>query len=200
MITFTGIHVTQEYGTPNLRDIAVQSMRIARFCGSGGLWLPIGIHVLVVADILAADPETAHLEHHGLLHDSPEVCVNDVPRPMKTNAARKLEDKVLARIYREQGLKLPTAREQALVKAADIRAVNVEGVMECGPRGFGDIQQNIDRADCLAAFFMRRYLDQFKPEDAINPNGRWPLELESRLRVAVTQVHNRAKVRKIKGF
>ena len=146
--------------------------------------MPVGIHLLVVADLLP--PE---LEHHGLLHDAPEVCVNDVPRPMKTDAAREVEDAVQARIYRLLGLPLPTARELRTIKTADIRAVNAEGVMECGPRGFGHIQSSIDIKDYESARAMRRYLNNFNPLDAINPDGRWPLELERRLRKAVTRAH-----------
>jgi 5'-deoxynucleotidase YfbR-like HD superfamily hydrolase len=44
------------------------------------------------------------MEVYGLLHDAAEVCVADVPRPMKTAEARALEDRVQLRIYTAQGV------------------------------------------------------------------------------------------------
>jgi hypothetical protein len=117
MITYTGVHVTKEYGVPTLRDIAVQSMRMPRFCGSGQLWWPIGMHLLHTADLLP--PE---LEVDGLLHDAAETCVNDIPRPMKTKAQRAVEHRILRRIYRNLGLPFPSKEVEALVHDADISA------------------------------------------------------------------------------
>ncbi|WP_321471038.1 hypothetical protein [uncultured Paludibaculum sp.] len=179
MITFCGTHVTKEFGAPNLRDIAVQSMRLVRFCGSAGKWFPIGMHLLLTADLLP--PE---LEHHGLLHDAPEVVVNDTPRPMKTKAQRALEHRVQKRIYHSLGLRMPTPEEEALIHAADIRAVNVEGVLDYGPRGFEDLQPGLT-ADPVAMKKIQDYLSCFNPLDALNPDGYWPLRLERRLRKAI---------------
>jgi hypothetical protein len=142
------------------------------------------MHLLVVADLVP--PE---LEHHALLHDAAEVCVSDVPRPMKTDAAREVEDGVLARIYQAQGLTLPTDEEKRLIKVADIRSVNMEGISIAGPRGFKDIQIGIDHADETAWKVLRNYLDAFRPEDAVKADGHWPQRLEARLRRSIAAVH-----------
>lgn len=188
MITFTGVHCTREFGAPTLRDIAVQSMRIPRFAGSTGVFYPVGMHLLLVADLLPA-----HLEHHGLLHDAAEVCVSDIPRPMKTRSQRAVEHRVLRRIYASLGLRYPTQEEEALVKTADMRAVNAEGVRwESGPRGFADLQPAIDHQDREATEILSAYLKGWDPACAINADGYWPILLERRLRKAINRVHKKS--------
>jgi hypothetical protein len=143
---------------------------------------------------LVADLLPLELEHHGLLHDAAEVCVNDVPRPMKTKGQRAVEHRVLRRIYHALGLSLPTPEQDALIHVADMRAVNVEGVSIAGPRGFAETQPGIE-PDPVAAKLLDAYLTSWNPLDAINPDGHWPHVLEHRLRIAVTRVHNSASYR-----
>lgn len=180
MLTYSGSHITKEYGAPSLRDIAVQTMRLPRFCGASELFYPVGMHLLLVAALVP--PE---LEHHALLHDAPEACVNDVPRPMKTPQAKQLEHAVLVRIYDSLGLALPTHQEDEAIHAADIRAVNVEGRNNTGPRGFAETQPNIDYEDKEAEAAFTDLMLTYNPVDAINPNGHWPLLLERKLRRAI---------------
>jgi len=183
MITFTGTHVTREFGAPSVYDLAVQLMRLCRFGGGCQLWWPVGMHSLVVADLL---PE--ELEHHGLLHDAAESAVGDVCRPFKTDAARKLERAVMERIYVHLGVPLPTQGEEELIHRADMQAVNAEGATECSPRGYVYVQPNyqVDEAALLAT---KRYLETYSPIDAITPDGRWPKLFERRLQSAITRVH-----------
>jgi hypothetical protein len=189
MNTYGGCHVTREFGAPSIRDIAVQSMRLCRFAGASGVFYPVGVHLLLVADLLPLE-----LEHHGLLHDAAEVCVNDVPRPMKTKGQRAVEHRVLRRIYHALGLSLPTPEQDALIHAADIRAVNVEGVSIAGSRGFAETQPGITE-DKDAMVRLCNYLANWNPLEAITPEGKWPTLLERRLRIAVTRVHNSASYR-----
>jgi hypothetical protein len=184
MLTFTGIHVTKEFGAPSLRDIAVGTMRIFRFCGAGAKCYPVGLHLMLVADLL---PD--HLKHHGLLHDAPECVVNDVPRPMKTAEAKALEAIILRRIYNSIGLALPTKKEAVLIHEADMRAVNVEGRNGYGPRGYEETQPGIDWDDFEASILFHEYQETFDPGQALNPDSFWPLELEKRLRRAIAAVH-----------
>jgi hypothetical protein len=189
MISYGGIHITREFGAPSIRDIAVQSMRLPRFAGSTGIFWPVGMHLLLVADLL---PE--ELAHHGLLHDAAEVVVNDTPRPMKTKAQRAVEHRILRRIYHTLGVPLPTPEQDALIHIADMRAVNVEGVRETGPRGFLETQPGII-ADPEAAALLEEYVCDWNPLDAINPDGHWPHVLERRLRISVTRVHDSVRYR-----
>lgn len=187
MLTYTGVHITREFGAPTLRDIAVQSMRLARFAGGTQVFWPVGMHLLLVADLLP--PE---LEHHGLLHDSAETVVNDTPRPMKTQAQRAVEHRVLRRIYHSLGLPMPTPEEAELIHRADIRAVNVEGVREAGPRGFRETQPGI-QPDPDATAKLDEYLKGWNPLDAISADGYWPRLLERRLRESITRFRKNLK-------
>lgn len=170
-----------------MRDIAVQAMRLCRYAGGCKIFWPVGMHLLVVADLLPGE-----LEHHALLHDAAECVVSDVPRPMKTKPQRALEHRVLRRIYQSLGLRLPTPDEEKLIHAADIRAVNAEGPMESGPRGFAETQPGIDWKDVEAQKITARYLAGFNPLECINADGYWVRALERRMRKAITRVHSSA--------
>ena len=181
MITWGGTHVTREFGAPSVQDIAVQLMRLCRFGGGCRLWWPVGMHSLVVADILPRE-----LEHHGLLHDAAEIAVGDVCRPFKTDAARAVENDVTRRIYAHLGLRMPTKREAGLIHQADVQAVNAEGATPCSPRGYAEVQPNFS-VDGAALMATKRYLNTYEPADAINPYGCWPMLFERRLRAAITR-------------
>ena len=184
MLTFTGIHITKEFGAPSIRDIAVQGMRIVRFSGGGKIFWPIGMHMLLVADLL---PEQLHV--HGLLHAAAEIAVADVPRPMKTNEASELEDTVLNRIYASLGAPAPSAAVKAAVKKADFRAALAEGVLGCCARGFPQTQTGFHR-DRDAEHLLRKYLAQFNPMDALDADGRWSLLYERRLRIVLRRARD----------
>jgi hypothetical protein len=181
MITFTGTHVSLEFGAPSVQDIAVQLMRLCRFGGGCRLFWPVGMHSLVVADILPRE-----MEHHGLLHDAAEIAVGEVCRPFKTDAARAVEESITRRIYAHLGLKMPTRREAELIHRADVRAVNAEGATECGPRGYAEIQANYS-VDSSALSAIKNYLKVYEPAEAINPRGPWVDLFERRLRASITR-------------
>ena len=190
MISFTGSHVTKEFGALNIRDMAVQLMRLDRFGGAGKHFWSVGMHSLLVADLLPK-----HLKHHGLLHDGPEGAVGEVPRPMKTDAARYVERCVLERTYTHLGLELPTHEEHKLVKAADNIACNVEG-MYVGPRGFVDTQTE-SSIDPFAEKILLMYLNNITgniESQMLNCDGFWPLEFERRLRQAIRDLRGGVSV------
>jgi hypothetical protein len=194
MICYSGNHVTRDFGVPTVRDIAIQSMRIYRFCGGGKRPWPVGMHLLLVASLVPGP-----FEHHALLHDSAEVVTGDIPRPMKTASAKVLEHRILERIYGSLGLKLPSAKVAQLVKRADIRAVNVEGTKGYGPRGFEDTQPAIGPYDHEASLKFHDLVEQFDPADALDSNGFWVNELESRIRKSLRRVRHAAAVREYTG-
>lgn len=176
--------MVREFGAPSIHDLAVQLMRLCRFGGAGQLFWPVGMHSLLVADLLPRE-----LEVYGLLHDAAEAAVADVCRPFKTDAAREVEAMVQARVYSHLGVPAPNGEQAELVHRADMRAVNVEGASVCGPRGYRLVQPNF-RLDQEAAEVLDRYLERFRPEDAIRPQGQWPAEFERRLTVALTRLHH----------
>jgi hypothetical protein len=123
MISYSNREVWPEGdGTPSLIDIGVALGRIPRFCGHTKEWYPVLAHVLTVATIL---PDKYAL--YGLLHDSPEACMGDVPTPWKTEVARRREYMLLRRIYAENGLSFPISeRAQSAVDTADHQALVAE--------------------------------------------------------------------------
>jgi hypothetical protein len=184
MISYTGTHISRTFGAPNVRDIAVQSMRLVRFAGAGRIIWPVGMHSLFVADLLPKE-----LKIHGLLHDAAECCVNDVPRPMKTDAARYLEAAVTARIYIHLGVPLPAPAEEKLIKVADIQAGMAEGTCGCGPRGYVDTMTSYVR-DANAISILKGYLTDFTVADCMDADGWWPRLFEKRLLIALRDVHS----------
>ena len=189
MLTFTGVHITQDFGAPTIRDIAVQSMRLFRFSGGGEVLWPIGMHMMLVADLAQDGYVHPWLEVHALLHDAAEVVVADVPRPMKTAEARALEDRVQTRIFAMLGVPEMTPELKAAVKDADFKAALAEGACGIAGRGFLETQTGYSD-DVHAKAVLAEYLNRFKVADALDPDGRWPELYERRLRNALREAQH----------
>jgi 5'-deoxynucleotidase YfbR-like HD superfamily hydrolase len=159
-------------------------MRIVRFSGAyEKFFWPVGLHCLFVADL---GPE--NLAHHLLLHDAAEACVADVPRPMKTNAARAVEGNVQARIYNLLGLNMPNEEEKALIHEADVRAGIAEGLLGCGSRGYKETVGPSMVANKEDNTRLLSYLDSPNYNDfnqLFSPVGYWARKFESRVRTAI---------------
>ena len=186
MLTFTGVHITKEFGAPTIRDIAVQSMRLVRFSGAAEVFWPIGMHMMLVADLMPDEPWADVI---ALLHDAAEVAVADVPVPMKTDQARLVEQCVQERIHAALGVPAPSPELRAELKKADLRAALAEGALGCAGRGFQETQTGFAH-DEVAERVLRKYLAQFNPMDALNADGRWALMYERRLRKALRKAQS----------
>lgn len=195
MLSFTGAHITREFGAPSIRDMSVSSMRIVRFCGAHEkhFW-PVGMHSLLVADI-SNWFFNEDLEHHMLLHDIASECsMNDIPRPMKTGEQKTLEETLARRTYRSLGLSYPTKKQRELIHEYDLMACNAEGCMGCGPRGYILTQPNFSFRQ-YAKQRLEFYLDgqeESRWADMFNPDGKWPITLENRLRVAIARTSQKS--------
>lgn len=122
MVTYSGLRVDPEgRQAPSLNDIAVSLGRLPRFCGHSREYYTVLAHSCVVAALLP--PKYSIF---GLLHDSPETCMADVPTPWKTQMARKREYMLLKRIYLRLGLELPDDEAQEAVDEADHLALVAE--------------------------------------------------------------------------
>lgn len=106
MTTFNGEKVSLTAGAPNVNTLGISLGRIARFCGHCELHYTVLCHSLTVAALL---PPAYGI--HGLMHDTPESLVSDVPTPMKSQVARSREGKLLERIYITAGLPWPIPDE-----------------------------------------------------------------------------------------
>jgi hypothetical protein len=174
-------------------------MRLVRFSGAAEVFWPIGMHMLLVADLMPRQvyagpsdaPANPWMEVYGLLHDAAEVCVGDVPRPMKTAEARALEDRVQSRIYAALGVPEPTAAVTAAIKEADFRAALAEGSCGCAGRGYAETQTGFLH-DKVAKEALQQYIADmaFTRDELLDANGYWPLLYESRLRAALREAQN----------
>lgn len=122
MITHGGERVTLTAGAPSIRTIGVSLGRIMRFAGHTKYVYSVLAHSLTVAGLM---PE--HLSIYGLMHDSQESLVSDVPTPMKSQVARNREQTLQQRIYIANGIPWPIPEHvQELVDEADHKALVAE--------------------------------------------------------------------------
>lgn len=163
--TYTG-RVAFPNGAPSIFDFAVQLSRICRYAGAGTRWWPVVLHTFVVCDLL---PD--YLKGDGLVHDSPEVISNDIPKPFKTDAIETWEVSMLGDIYNSLGWVLPTAEEHAIIKKADRDALCGE-VYTVGTQALQQEYPRCPKAEELVV----KYLEAFPPMECITPDGRAPIE------------------------
>lgn len=119
--TYTGNQVTADTGAPSLEDITWQLLHVCRYAGACRVNYTVGIHSMLVADLVWTS-----LEFHGLMHDATEACVGDIPKPFKSNGMRHIEDGLMTRILEQFGLNSISEEEHAAIKHADIRALCAE--------------------------------------------------------------------------
>lgn len=114
MICYKGERVTLTTGSPGLYTMGVSLARIFRFAGHTEYIYSVLAHSFVVASLMPPK-----LGVYGLVHDTPEVLVSDVPTPMKSQVARNREHALLQRIYMANGLPWPLTEEitQAIEEA-----------------------------------------------------------------------------------
>lgn len=172
LYTYTG-YVSFPDGAPTLMDIAVSLGREGRYAGAGMRWWPVILHTFVVCDLLPKE-----LKLHGLLHDSPESITGDVPKPVKTPEIEEMENTLLASIYRNFGLVLPTAEQHVAIKKADTLALCGE-VYTVGTQALQNEYQRSPAAERL----VMKYLSEYPPMECIEPSGRAVIEFIRRFRV-----------------
>jgi hypothetical protein len=122
MITFNGERVTLATGVPTIATIGVSLGRIVRFAGHTEHFYTVLAHSLTVAEIM---PPKFGI--YGLMHDSQECLVSDVPTPMKSQVARNREHVLQQRIYSAHGIPWPMSEKiTELVEWADHAALIAE--------------------------------------------------------------------------
>lgn len=198
MITYTGTHITQEFGAPNITDMAVQSMRQCRFAGAGDrvpFW-PVGLHQLLVADIAieCEGGDNPLFEFYCLVHDSTsETACGDPPVPMKTDDLRKLMNRIDQRAYVLLGVAMPNQETKLLIKKYDWMAVHAEGWAGCAPRGYTSTQHNYEEPTTATKNIIHTYIglmDKIGYEELFEPDGYWPSLYDERVRHALKLYRN----------
>lgn len=138
--------------SPTVRSVAIGLMRETRYCGQSQRWWNVGLHSFVVADML---PD--HLKFHGLVHDEPECITGDIPHDLKTKKQRTLEDALLARFYKHNGVALPTKEEHVQIKLADSAAVHGEVWTDCGTHCLQELYEWAEKPVNLVAHYTGKY-------------------------------------------
>lgn len=117
----------------DIYDIAWHLSRINRFLGAttDKHGLNVAQHSFWVADYLYHQTQSAQLAMHGLLHDSAEAYLGDVPTPLKALDAlqgpyKALEKRLLTAIYKSLKLNRPGPVACEVVKDADQLALAIE--------------------------------------------------------------------------
>ncbi len=159
--TFGG--VVQPHQAPSVETVAVCLMRESRYTGNGKRWFPVGLHCMVVADLL---PDNHKL--HGLVHDQPECITGDIPHDLKSKAQRVFEDLLSERFYRSVNVCPPTTVEWDAVKEADNIAVNGEVWADCGTTCLGSKYPDVPAVTEL----VRHYADKYSYADCLDYDGR----------------------------
>lgn len=107
----------------NADDIAHGLAAICRFAGQTRDFYSVAQHSLMVASLVPA-----RLHKHALLHDAGETYLQDLPTPVKAllPGYRIIEDAVTAAIDTALNLAVLSDEDRAIIKRADMIAVNVE--------------------------------------------------------------------------
>lgn len=157
-LTYTGRNVCPEGGAPSLDDIAWQLLHVCRYAGACKVMYTVGIHSMLVADLV---PQ--RLEFPALLHDGTEACVGDIPKPFKSSEMKNIENILHERIWEQFGLPRLSDKDHARVKHADIRALCAEADL-IGPPGLVEdgIEQGWYRHDPEAIDLLKKYLAKYK--------------------------------------
>jgi 5'-deoxynucleotidase YfbR-like HD superfamily hydrolase len=125
--TVSGKKVDVENPHPDtilITDIAWALSRMPRFSGHTIPYIPYSVaqHCIQVAKEL--EPHGPRIQMLGLLHDSAEAYINDLPSPVKHipeihAVISKLEDRLMTAIYEKLKITPPTEEEETIVKIAD---------------------------------------------------------------------------------
>ena len=171
--SYTGRQVGPDHDSPSLQDIAVQLGRICRYAGAGTKFWSVLLHSMVVADLLPGN-----LKIYGLLHDSTEAIVGDIPRGFKPEVVSDVEDYMFDKILLSFDIRLPKDYEHKIIKQADNDAL----YGEIWTVGTAALQQHYPQRNKESEKLVLKYAKEFPPETTIHPDGIAVVEFVSRFR------------------
>lgn len=171
--SYTGRLVGPNNDVPSLQDISTQLGRICRYAGAGVKFWSVLLHSMVVADLLPP-----YLKVYGLMHDSTEAIVGDIPRGFKPQEVKEVEALMFDRICESMELPYLDTEGHRLVKEADDRALFGE-IWTVGTTG---LQSYYPTRDLEAEDLVLKYVIEFPPEETIRPDGLAVLEFNARFR------------------
>lgn len=125
-----------------LEDAAWAISRINRYSGHTITKVPYNVaqHCVFVAEMIYKATTCPRLALFGLLHDTAESFVGDIPSPIKRIPEFKavidpIENRLLDIIYRKYANGVPTTDDQKVIKKYDKRALLIEAHNFMSSRG-----------------------------------------------------------------
>jgi hypothetical protein len=149
---FSGMNVDLLNPSPEnilLQDIAYHLSKIERYNGACKFSVTVGLHSLMVADILPAK-----FKPYGLLHDASEAYLGDVVGPLKDllPGYQEIEGNLMRVILGKYGLRYPMPPE---VKEAD-KAVLAAEMRQAN--GWHDLAAEIGQAAPVVLYDLPQYV------------------------------------------
>lgn len=162
MISYNGINMFN--GVPCIEDIAISLGRQCRWNGHCHTFWSVLAHSLAVSDILPGKYKL-----WGLMHDSAESVVSDIPTPVKTAEQNALESYILKEIYKCYAIPWPSDTDKYRIKQADEDILRAECVL-FGPPGITDLVPEKPSEDALVAV-QRYWVPNYPLYDCCEPEG-----------------------------
>jgi 5'-deoxynucleotidase YfbR-like HD superfamily hydrolase len=159
-------------GNPTVMDIAISLCREGRYAGAGVRFWPVGLHTLVVCDLL---PDPIKLD--GWMHDTPECIGGDVPKPSKTDESEEREEELLHCFYKSFDIPFPSDETRRLVKEADTKALYGE-IYTVGTQALQGLYPRCPEAEELVL----KYVQKYTYADCLDAGGLAPIEFMRRFR------------------
>lgn len=113
----------------NLNDITVSLSYLARYNGHTKIFYSVGQHSINCAKILKSMGCSNRLVLIGLLHDSAEAYIGDIPSPIKKyiDGIEEIEDNIFRCVLLHLGIDYPTVEEWDIVMEVDRSMLYFEG-------------------------------------------------------------------------
>lgn len=161
-------------GKPTLMDIAISLCREGRYCGAGMRFWTVGLHTMVVCDLLPP-----RLKIHGWMHDTSECITGDLPKPTKIKLPQveEMEEELIRHMYKSFDIPFPTPEERAQVKKADTLCLHGE-VYTVGTQALQAEYPRCPEAEDL----IMKYVNLYSYSDILDAGGRAVIELMKRFR------------------
>jgi hypothetical protein len=166
-----------------LNDAAWAISRTSRFSGMTITKIPYNVasHCCFVAKMIFEDTNDPTMALFGLLHDTSEAYISDIPSPLKRIPELKaviepIESRILNIMYGKYIGRIPTRDEQEIIKKFDHRALLIEAHNFMHSRGQGwvghenhkidfvELQNFPEPVQSVVAYreFMEKYQEYYK--------------------------------------
>jgi len=113
-----------------IEDIAHSLSQQCRYNGHCKAFYSVAQHCLDIVENMKYNNYSNKIQLYGLLHDSAEAYISDIPRPIKRSidGFNEIEDKILDQIWVKFDILEPSEKEWEIVKIFDNAMLFYEGL------------------------------------------------------------------------